>query len=303
VNVKYSIAIGDLTKRYGDFEAVSHLTLDIEPGSICGLLGPNGAGKSTTFKCLLGLARPTSGTISLEGGPLVPATFETLGYVPEKSALYEWLTVGEHLEFNRRYFKSYDAKRAADLIDMFKLDRRKRVKKLSKGQRTALALVLAFSTHPRILILDEPASGLDPVFQRLVLDLIIEAAAGEATVLFSSHQIGQVERAADRVAIMQDGKLIIDGGVDQLKGSEKVVEAIFDHTVPAIDGLESDPRVRRIERSGRILRAYVRYDSEEIARRLNALDPKNVSVLDLNLEDIFINAVGGENAAIPSGDR
>jgi ABC-2 type transport system ATP-binding protein len=284
VNVKHSIAIRDLTKRYKDFEAVSNLTLEVEPGSICGLLGPNGAGKSTTFKCLLGLARPTSGSIEIEGAPLTPATFETLGYVPERSALYEWLTVEQHLEFNRRTYAAYDARRANDLIGMFKLDPKKKVKRLSKGQHTALALSLAFSFRPRILILDEPASGLDPVFQRLVLDLIIEAAA-------------------DRVAILKDGKLIVDGSVDELKSAEKIVEAIFDHTAPSLDGLADDPRVRRIERSGRILRAYVKSDSEFFARRLNELGPKNVSVLDLNLEDIFITAVGGEDAAIPSGDR
>jgi ABC-2 type transport system ATP-binding protein len=303
VNVKHSIAIRDLTKRYKDSVAVSNLTLEVEPGSICGLLGPNGAGKSTTFKCLLGLARPTSGSIEIEGAPLTPVTFETLGYVPERSALYEWLTVEQHLEFNRRTYAAYDARRANDLIGMFKLNPKKKVKRLSKGQHTALALSLAFSFRPRILILDEPASGLDPVFQRLVLDLIIEAAAGEATVLFSSHQIGQVERAADRVAILKDGKLIVDGSVDELKSAEKIVEAIFDHTAPSIDGLADDPRVRRIERSGRILRAFVKSDSEFFARRLNELGPKNVSVLDLNLEDIFITAVGGEDAAIPSGDR
>ncbi len=282
--MKHSIAIRDLTKRYKDFEAVSNLTLEVEPGSICGLLGPNGAGKSTTFKCLLGLARPTSGSIEIEGAPLTPATFETLGYVPERSALYEWLTVEQHLEFNRRTYAAYDARRANDLIGMFKLDPKKKVKRLSKGQHTALALSLAFSFRPRILILDEPASGLDPVFQRLVLDLIIEAAA-------------------DRVAILKDGKLIVDGSVDELKSAEKIVEAIFDHTAPSLDGLADDPRVRRIERSGRILRAYVKSDSEFFARRLNELGPKNVSVLDLNLEDIFITAVGGEDAAIPSGDR
>ena len=146
-------------------------------------------------------------------------------------------------------------------------------------------------------MLDEPASGLDPVFQRVVLDLIIDAASTGSTVIFSSHQIGQVERAADRIAILKNGKLIVDGTVDTLKGSEKIVEAIFDQTVPDVAGLANDPRVRRIERSGRILRAYVKEDSDGIARRLGEFSPKNVSVLDLNLEDIFINAVGGE---IPS---
>lgn len=297
MNPTNAIAIRDFTKRYDSFEAVSNLTLEVEPGSICGLLGPNGSGKTTTFKCLIGLARPTAGTLQVEGAPVHPETFETLAYVPERSALYEWMTVADHMEFNRRSYKTYDAKRAEELVDLFRLERKKKVGKLSKGQHTAVALVLAFSFRPRILVLDEPASGLDPVFQRVVLDLIIDAASTGSTVIFSSHQIGQVERAADRIAILKNGKLIVDGTVDTLKGSEKIVEAIFDQTVPDVAGLANDPRVRRVERSGRILRAYVKEDSDGIARRLSEFSPKNVSVLDLNLEDIFINAVGGE---IPS---
>jgi ABC-2 type transport system ATP-binding protein len=297
------VAIANLTKRYGVQEAVSDLTLDVERGSICGLLGPNGSGKTTAFKCLLGLAHATTGSMRIEGETLTPTTFEYLGYVPEKSALYEWMTGEQHLEFNRRTFKNYDPKRAAELVNLFKVDLKKKVRKLSKGQHTALAIVLAFSTRPRILILDEPASGLDPMFQRAVLDLIIEAAANGATVVFSSHQIGQVERAADRVAILKEGKLIVDGTVDSLKGSEKIVEAIFDQTIPDLDGLAGDPRIHRITRSGRILRAYVGSDSDGVARRINELAPKNVSILDLNLEDIFINAVGDAASATSNGDR
>ncbi|MBD5656738.1 MAG: ABC transporter ATP-binding protein [Candidatus Eremiobacteraeota bacterium] len=296
-----AIAIRDLTKRYGSFAAVSDLTLEIEEGSICGLLGPNGAGKSTAFKCLLGLARPTNGSIELGGAPLTPATFESLAYVPEKSALYEWMTVAEHLHLYSISYRNYDAARAAELIGRFALDPRKKVSKLSKGQRTAVMLVLALSYRPRILILDEPSSGLDPVFQRLVLDLIIDAAANGATVLFSSHQVGQVERAADRVAILKNGRLVLDGNVDTLKGSSKIVEAIFDGAVPELDGLAGDARVTRIERSGRMLRAYVTAESDDVARHVQALGPRNVAILDLNLEDIFFNAVGADRAPIVGG--
>src|ERR1700686_4806026 len=100
MNSTHAIAIRNFSKRYGSFEAVSNLTLEVEPGSICGLLGPNGSGKTTTFKCLLGLARQSSGSMEIEGAPLAPATFENLSYVPERSALYEWMTVADHLEFN-----------------------------------------------------------------------------------------------------------------------------------------------------------------------------------------------------------
>jgi ABC-2 type transport system ATP-binding protein len=297
--VNYPIAIDHLSKNYGAFAAVTDLTLAIEEGSICGLLGPNGAGKSTTFKCVLGLAQPASGSISIEGKPLSPATFESLAFVPERPALFSTLTIGQHLEVNRRCYAHYDPKRADELLQLFRLDPAKKVKRLSKGQQTAVSLILAFSIRPRILVLDEPSSGLDPVFQRAVLDLIIEAAANGATVLFSSHQIGQVERAADRVAILKGGKLVLDGTLDTLKGSEKIVEASFDGSVPELNGLAGDPRVRRVERSGRILRVYVRDGSAEIERQLEALGPRSINVMDLNLEDIFLGAVGETSVALP----
>jgi ABC-2 type transport system ATP-binding protein len=295
------ISIHGFSKQYGDVSAVSDLSLEVERGSICGLLGPNGAGKTTTFKCLLGFARPTSGTILIDGKPLEPATFERLSYVPERMALYEWMRVRDLIELQRRSFKHFDARRASDLIALFRLDPQKRVKRLSKGQQTAVAIVLAFSIAPSLLILDEPASGLDPIFQRVVIDLMIDAAANGATILFSSHQITQVERAADHVAILRGGKLVLDGHVDALKSSEKIVEAIFDHAVPPVDGLATDIRVRRVERSGRILRAYVHAGSDDIARRLEELGPRSVTVLDLNLEDIFLNAVEAEHIALPQG--
>ncbi len=292
------ISINNLTKRYGRVEAVSDLSLALEAGSVCGLLGPNGSGKTTTFKCLLGLQRPTSGSVAIEGKPVTNAIFEELSYVPERSALYEWMTVAQHLEMTRRAYRSYDEARARELAALFKLGSAKRVRHLSKGQHTALALVLAFAIRPRMLVLDEPATGLDPIYQRAVLDLIIEAAAGGATVLFSSHQIGQVERAADRIAIVRGGRLVVSGDLDTLKGSEKIVVATFEGSVPDAPGLEGDPDVRRVERSGRILRAYVRGEPERIAREIAALGPRSLDVLDLSLEDIFLAAVSD---GVPTG--
>jgi ABC-2 type transport system ATP-binding protein len=292
-----TISINALTKRYGDTAAVENLSIAIPKGSIFGLLGTNGAGKTTTFKCMLGLARPTSGSVLFNGQQLEPETFEHLSYVPERCALYEWMTGVEHLEMQRRAFKRYDAARAAQLMDMFALDRKKKLGKYSKGQQTAMALVLAFSTHPDILVLDEPASGLDPVHQRHVLDLIIGEAAGGATVLFSSHQIGQVERAADRVAILHQGTLRLAGEVEQLKADVKVVEATFDSDAPSVNGLQNDPAVGYVQRTGKLLRVYVRGKGDEIEKAIAAKGPRSLRVLDQNLEDIFLNAVGGDSAA------
>jgi ABC-2 type transport system ATP-binding protein len=289
-----AISLHALTKRYRAFTAVDDITLDIEPGSICGLLGPNGAGKTTTFKCLLGFTRPTSGTVAIGGKPISPETFESLGYVPERAILWDSLTVGEHLAAYRRLYRSYDDGRARELLEQFSLDPSKAASKLSKGMRSALALTLAFSIRPQVLILDEPSSGLDPIHQRQVLDLMIDAAANGATVLFSSHNVGQVERAADRVAILNRGRLIVNRTIDELKSGEKIIEAVFADAPPNLNGLADDPRILRIESVGTTLRAVTRGDSDEIAQRIFALRPKSIRTIDLNLEDIFLNAVAGD---------
>ena len=300
-----AISIERLTKRYGPTAAVDGLTLAIPQGSIFGLLGTNGAGKTTTFKCMLGLARPTEGSISFEGRPLTPPLFERLAYVPETCALYDWMTGAQLLEMQRRSFRRYDAKRAGELMALFALDRKKKLGKYSKGQKTAMALVLAFSIHPEILVLDEPAAGLDPVHQRHVLDLIIGESAGGATVVFSSHQIGQVERAAERVAILHRGTLRLAGEVEQLKADLKVVEATFDADPPSLNGLASDPSIAQIQRAGRLLRVYVKGNGEEIVRTIGTYNPRSVRILDQNLEDIFLTVVGssGEAAAADVRER
>jgi len=292
-----AISIDRLTKRYGQTLAVESLSLSVPQGSIFGLLGTNGAGKTTTFKCMLGLARPTGGSISFEGRPLSPPLFERLSYVPEKSALYEWMTGAQLLEMQHRSFQRYDAKRAAELMDLFVLDRNKKLGKYSKGQQTAMALVLAFSIHPEILVLDEPAAGLDPVHQRHVLDLIIGESAGGATVVFSSHQIGQVERAAERVAIMHRGTLRLAGEFEQLKADLKVVEATFDTDAPSLNGLSAEPSVGQIQRAGRLIRVYVKGNGDEIARKIGDMHPRSVRILDQNLEDIFLTTVGSSGPA------
>ncbi len=286
-----TISIERLSKSYGNFMAVDDVTIEIPTGSVFGLLGPNGAGKTTTFKCLLGLARATSGEVRFDGKPLTPDLFESISYVPERSVLYEWMNGAEHLEMQRRTFKRYDAARAKQLMDLFSLDSRKRVRAMSKGMRTALAIVMAFAIHPETLVLDEPTSGLDPVNQRAVLNLMIESAAQGATIILSSHQIGQVERAADHLAVLQNGRVILAGAVDDLKSDRKIVEGIFPSETIALDGLRRDSRIERIDQSGRILRLTVTADGGGLAETLSTMGAQSVRIVDLNLEDIFLNAV------------
>jgi ABC-2 type transport system ATP-binding protein len=288
-----AIDIRSLTKRYGDTVAIDDLSVAIPKGSIFGLLGTNGAGKTTTFKCALGLARPTRGHVMFAGYPLRAEMFQSISYMPERPALYEWMTGGEHLEYARRTFTTFNHQRANELADLFALNLRQRIRAMSKGQQSAMAVTLAFATAPEVLVLDEPSSGLDPVHQRHVLDLMIDAAAGGATVLFSSHQIGQVERAADRVAILHRGKLVLQGIVEDIKAQEKIVEATFDTDAPAFAELDANPDVRRIMRQGRLVRVYIRGTGDGVVATIGAASPTSLRVLDQNLEDIFLVAVGG----------
>jgi ABC-2 type transport system ATP-binding protein len=291
-----TISIKNLRKTYGKYVAVDDLSFEIPEACVFGLLGPNGAGKTTTFKCMLGLASPTSGTVLYNGAPLVPQTLERIAYVPERSVLYDWMTVAEHVEMQRRAYTKFNVARANELLAQFGIDVRKKARALSKGMRTATMVALAIAREADILILDEPTSGLDPVNQRHVLNLIINESARGATVIFSSHQIGQVERAAERIAVMDFGRLVLEGAVDDLKADRKIVEAILPSDTFALNGLAGDPRISRLDRNGRIVRALTSHDAQDVLARFEALGASGLRIVDLNLEDIFLYAVSPKDA-------
>ncbi|MDQ2866175.1 MAG: ABC transporter ATP-binding protein [Candidatus Eremiobacteraeota bacterium] len=291
-----AITIDRLRKTYGRYIAVDDFSLTVPAGTVFGLLGPNGAGKTTTFKCMLGLARPTSGAVLYGGKALGPQTFQRIAYVPEKSVLYEWMTVDEHVEMQRRTFASFSVKQARDLLRLFSIDLRKKTRALSKGMRTATQVALAIARQAEVLILDEPTSGLDPVNQRNVLNLIIDEASRGATVIFSSHQIGQVERAAECIAVIDRGRLALQGSVDDLKADRKVVEGIFPSEAFSLDGLTRDPRIGRVDVNGRVVRLLVTDGAADFTAKLDALGANGVRVVDLNLEDIFLYAVAPSRA-------
>ena len=293
-----TIEIQNLRKVYGKFTAVDGLSISIPEGCVFGLLGPNGAGKSTTFKCMLGLANATSGTVLYDGKPLEPSTFERIAYVPEKSVLYDWMTVADHVAMQKNTYAHFNVARANELLAQFNIDQKKKARNLSKGMKTATMVALAIGREAQMLILDEPTSGLDPINQRHVLNLIINESARGATVIFSSHQIGQVERAAERIAVIDRGRLALEGDVDELKAGRKIVEGIFPDEAYALDGYARDPRIVRVDRSGRILRLLTRDDSDGIVQLLERSGATGIRVVDLNLEDIFLYAVApGESTA------
>jgi len=220
-----AISVRGLTKLFRGTPAVSDLSMSVARGRFFGFLGPNGAGKSTTIKMLTGLLRPTSGAIVIEGLPLeanLLAVKGLIGVLPEELFLYERLTGEEYLHFaGRMYGLSRDEtrKRSEELLEFLSLadERAKLVVDYSQGMRKKLALAAALIHSPRVLFLDEPLNGIDPVSGRIVTDLLTRLARKGVTLFFTSHVLDVVERLCDEVAIIDRGKLIAQGTLEEIR--------------------------------------------------------------------------------------
>ena len=215
------IEIRSLVKTFGSFRALDGLDLSVAPGEVHGFLGPNGAGKSTTIRVLLGLLRKDSGDVRLLGGDPwadAPTLHRRLAYVPGDVSLWPNLSGGETLDLLIR-MRGADprASRRDEMVERFALDPTKRGRAYSKGNRQKVALVAAFATDPDLLILDEPTSGLDPLMEQVFNDCVAEQTARGATVLLSSHILSEVERLADRVTIIREGRVVETGTLASLR--------------------------------------------------------------------------------------
>ena len=215
------MALDGLTKAYGRTMALRDVNLSIDPGEVFGYLGPNGAGKTTTIRLLMGLLRPTSGTARILGHDVWRDSVEVrrrTGYVSGEPALYDRLTGRQHVAYFASLRGDTDVKRAVLLADRLDLDLDRHARALSKGNRQKLAVVLGMMSAPRVLILDEPTSGLDPFAQEEFLALLREHTGTGGTVLLSSHVLTEVQRIADRVGILREGRLAAVERLDDLRG-------------------------------------------------------------------------------------
>ena len=287
----------NLTRRYGSTVAVDGLNLTVGRGQVFGFLGRNGAGKTTTIKMLLGLLRPTSGTVRVQG--LDPAADgielkQRIGYVAETPQLYSWMRVREMVRFTGSFYPHWNAAHVAELLDQFGLDPEQKVKNLSRGMGAQLALVLAMGHDPELLILDEPATGLDVLVRRDFLESIVQVIQQEGrTVLLSSHMVHEVERVADRVAVIEGGRLLACEDTDTFKGRVKKVLVRLRSDVSGTDEmrLRDVEGVCEIEGTGdRRLVTVSGYDDNH-REALRAAGAEVVDVVDMSLEESFIELV------------
>lgn len=236
-----AIAVAELRKVYGGKAAVDGLTLTVPRGCFFGFLGPNGAGKTTTIRMLMGLAPPTSGEISILGIPMPEKALDIkkrIGLVPDESLLFDHLTGAEYIEFVGRMYaipRDIARVRARELLELFQLAPagKKLIGEYSKGMRKRVAMAAALVHRPDLYLMDEPFEGVDAVGARLMKDLLLEQVRQGATVFLTSHVLEVVERLCDRVAIINEGRLIVNDTMLALRSGAETLEDIFVRVVGA----------------------------------------------------------------------
>lgn len=291
----WAIELHKLTKSFGSKVAVDNLSLQVPAGTIFGFLGPNGAGKTTTIKMMVGLMRPDSGSGKILGCDMVSSSVpvrERTGYVSEMPQLYGYMTVNEILAFSKAFYKGWNDTLVRKYLEFFGLPKQQRIKNLSKGMKTQLALIIAMAPEPELLILDEPTSGLDAINRQEFLNVILEEISLQGrTVFFSSHILHDVERVADQVAIIKDGKLLDIRVMDELKTTVKKIRVVFlrepDAELFAMRG------IKNVAREGSSYLISVENNLQEILERLRANPYLALDIIDQNLEEIFIEKVRG----------
>ena len=288
----------ELCKRYGQHVAVDRLRFGVAEHRITGFLGRNGAGKSTTIKMMLGMIAPTSGSGRVLGHPIDDpeaslAIRRRVAYVGEDKGLYGYMTVGELIRFTRGFYADWQPAHERRLLAQYALPLDRKVKALSKGMRTKLALLLALARRPALLILDEPTEGLDPVSIEQLLQELVGRGADGTTVFFSSHQIVELEQIADHVAIIDRGRAVIAGPLDDLREQFRRVQIVFDGEAP--DVAFRSPGVQRVRRKGRVLTVLSNAGADAIIDEVRTLNPISVDASRITLKEIFLETVVSED--------
>jgi ABC-2 type transport system ATP-binding protein len=226
------IQIEGVTRRFGSTTALDDVSLSVPRGTVFGLVGVNGAGKTTLIKHVLGLLRAQAGRVRVFGlDPVADpvGVLSKVGYLSEEKDLPDWMRVDELLHYNRAFYSSWDDRFADELRETFDLDPAKKVKQLSRGQRARAGLLVALAHRPEILVLDEPSTGLDPIVRRDILMAIIRTISEEGrTVLFSSHLLDEVERVADHVAMIDEGRIVLCDELERIRESFHCLTVRFD---------------------------------------------------------------------------
>jgi ABC-2 type transport system ATP-binding protein len=301
------IAVNDLTKSYGRSRGVTHITFSVEEGSVFGFLGPNGAGKTTTIRTLMGLLHPTAGHASVGGldcWEQAVAVKRLLGYVPGELALDPNLTGGQILEYFANLRGGVEQAYLHALVDRLELDPSKRFREYSSGNKRKVGLAQAFMHKPKLLILDEPTNGLDPLNQQEFYRMVAEVKGAGRTIFLSSHNLPEVEHTCDHVGIIREGELVRVADVSALKDlKHHLVEFTFD-TPPRLEAYRTLPGVTDAQASadGRTVQLRVQGDLRAALRLAGDQGAVNLVTHEPSLEEIFLRYYQGPDGAASASD-
>jgi ABC-2 type transport system ATP-binding protein len=291
--VAVPLRVVDLTRRRGGRVVLDGVSLAVPVGSVLGLLGKNGAGKTTLISCALGLARADAGGAFVLGEPasdLSAAAKARLGFVPQEIALYPWMTAWQMLSYTSAFYPRWNGTLVDRLLREWEVRPGDRIGRMSLGTRQKLAIIQQLAHEPDLLVLDEPAASLDPAARREFLKAVLQVTVdGRRTVVFSTHIMSDLERVADRVAILGGGHIVFDGELDVLKDSVKRLHVSADRPLDAGFAVPGAVRTRVDGAAATVsVRDVGEADLAELRERYGA----DVRVEDLNLEEIFLEMQG-----------
>ena len=286
------IEVRNVMKEFDGFRALDDMSMTVPTGAVYGLVGPNGAGKSTIIRHLTGIYRQDAGEILVDGAPVFenPGVKSRIAYIPDDIFYYANASIREMMDFYRSIYPHFDAERFKKLADVFGLDPKRQMRRLSKGMQKQAAFWIAVSLRPEILILDEPVDGLDPVMRRRIWSIIMaDVAENGTTVLVSSHNLRELEDVCDSVGIMNKGKIMIERSLNDLQeGIVKMQLALPDgETLP--EGLD----ILHKSNTGRLQSLIMHGTQEELTEKLQSAHPLFIDAVPLTLEEIFIYELGG----------
>jgi ABC-2 type transport system ATP-binding protein len=289
-----------LSKSFGAQAAVRELSLRIQPGAVYGFLGRNGAGKTTTMRMLLGLVRPTKGSARVLGldpakEPDLLRILERVGFVPQRKQLYGWATPAELVRMNKAYFPRWSDDAAAQLAKRLEIPMKTAFKKLSIGNQSKVALLLALAQGAEILILDEPTAGLDPVMVDEILRTLVEDHISQGRTIFvSSHHLGEVEQICDWVGILEEGRLLLESRLEEIRQEFRLVIASGEG-LPAVQSAQ----VVSATTDGRFRRYVVSREAERFAAELRSQGATILEISPLGLRELFLHLVRKEDPCTP----
>jgi len=290
-----NIVVHGLTKAFRENTALENINLEVPPGTVFGLVGPNGAGKTTLIKIIMGLLLPTRGFVSIGGRSAHqdPGVKSKIGYLADYQRYYPGFKVNDMFRLYRESYETWSPERFQELCRVFDLPENAKVKNLSKGMRTQLAIILNLAFRPALLVLDEPTAGLDPVLRRQFLTILMDEVAENGTTVFiSTHNLHELERICDRLAVIHQGRLLFNESLEDLKHKVRKIQAAFENPLPP-DILQKTG-VLNVEQQGRVYSITVQDGIDELTAELRTFKPLFLDFVDISLEEIFIHRMGGE---------